>query len=433
MLAAPLARALAARGIHYGWVIVGFSFFYLLFSTSALGVPGVLILSMTSDLGLSIGDLSAPQGLRLALFGLVAPFAGGLMLRFGPRRLLIVGAVLVLAGLLLAATSVSRWQVWLGVGVILGIAPGLTALQLQAIVSSRWFSARRGLVLGLMSGATATGVLIFMPLATWIAAEWGWRAAFAPSGIGVAVMLLVCLLLFRDRPQELGLPSYGEAVMMPVPPAPTQNFVRISLDMLREGGGRPIFWVLTGAFGVCGISSFGITQVHFLPFCGDIGIPAITAASLLAIIGVADLIGTIASGWLSDRYDNRWLLAAYYGFRGLSLIWLVSTNTSIAGLSVFAVVYGLDFIATLPPTVKLTVGAFGREKGPAMVGWMLAAHQLCAGLFATIAGISRDAIGSYIPSFLAAGILCLIAAASFSFVKRSGARAAPVAQAGRAD
>jgi predicted MFS family arabinose efflux permease len=420
MLAEPLSRALAERGIHYGWVIVAFSFFYLLFTSSALGIPGILILSMSHDLGFSIGDLSAPQGLRLALFGLIAPFAGGMMLRFGPRRLLTIGAILVIIGLFLAAVSTERWQIWLSVGVLLGLAPGLTALQLQAIVSSRWFTARRGLVLGLMSGATATGVLLFMPMATWIANHWGWRIAFVPSGVGVATMLLLCQLLFRDRPQELGLPSYGETVITAVPPVPRQNFVRLSFELLGEGIRRPVFWVLSLAFGVCGLSSFGITQVHFLPFCGDIGIPAITAASLLAVIGVADLFGTIASGWLSDRYDNRWLLAGYYGFRGMSLIWLVSSQTSIVGLGIFAVVYGLDFIATLPPTVKLSIGAFGREKGPAMVGWMLAVHQLCAGFFASVAGVSRDALGSYLPAFLTAGLFCLVASALFTLVRRPG-------------
>jgi MFS family permease len=199
-------------------------------------VPGVLILWMSRDLGLSIGDLSSPQGLRLALFGLIAPFAGGLMLRFGPRQMITIASCMLLTGLLLAATSTALWQIWLGIGIVLGIAPGLTALQLQAIVSSRWFTARRGLVLGLMSGAAATGVLIFMPLATWIATNWGWRAAFAPSGLGVAVMLALCRLLFRDRPQDLGLPAFGVSVIMPVPSSPTQNFMRISIDVLLLGG-----------------------------------------------------------------------------------------------------------------------------------------------------------------------------------------------------
>lgn len=425
MLAETVARRLAARGIHYGWVIVTLGFFYVIFATSALGVPGVLIQPMSRDLGMSISELSAPQGLRLALFGLVAPFAGGLMLRFGPRNIITVGGALLLAGLLLTASTGAVWQLWLGLGVVLGIAPGLTALQLNAVVSSRWFTARRGLVLGLMGGATATGMLIFMPLAAWIAEHWGWRAGLLPSGAGILVMTILCWLLFRNRPQELGLAPYGDTVMLPVPPTPHGNFVRLSLDILALGVKRPVFWVLAGSFAICGVSSFGITQAHLVPYCGDVGIPMVAAAWLLAVIGVADLIGTIGSGWLSDRYDNRWLLAFYYGFRGLSLIWLVFSDASLVGLSVFAVVYGLDFIATMPPTVKLTVAGFGPEKGPALLGWIFAAHQLGAGIFAAATGVSRDALGTYLPSFLAAGLLCLVAAASFSLLRRPTPAALP--------
>ncbi|WP_270935872.1 MFS transporter [Falsiroseomonas oryzae] len=418
MFAERLARALAARGIHYGWVMAGLAFFYVLFSTSALGVPGVLILPMSQELGMTIGELSAPQGLRFAMFGLMAPFAGGLMLRYGPRRMLAFAGTLLLAGLALTATMQTSWQLWLGVGVVLGIAPGLTALQLNAIISSRWFTARRGMVIGLMGGATATGVLVFMPLAAWIAESWGWRMALLPSAIGMAVMLVLCHLFFRNRPQELGLPAYGDTVMQPVPPPPQGNFVRISLDVLALGVRKPVFWILAGAFAICGVSSFGITQAHLVPYCGDIGIPMVTAAWLLAVIGVADLIGTIGSGWLSDRYDNRWLLSMYYGLRGVSLFWLVFSDATLVGLTIFAVIYGLDFIATMPPTVKLTIATFGRETGPALLAWILAAHQLGSGAFAALAGSSRDAVGSYLPAFFAAAVLCMVAAIAFVGVRR---------------
>jgi sugar phosphate permease len=425
MLVERLERALAARGIHYSWAIAAMAFFYTIFSTSALGVPGVLILPMSQDLSMTIGELSAPQGLRFVLFGLVAPFAGGLFLRFGPRRMVAMSGWLLILGLVLTATATSSFQLWVGLGVILGIAPGLTALQLTAVVSSRWFTARRGLVVGLLGGATATGVLVFMPLAAWIAEQWGWRVALLPSGLGVIGMLALFHLFFRDRPQELGLPAYGEAVMAPIPPAQAGSFVAISFRALGQGVKRPVFWILAGTFAVCGMTSFGITQAHLVPYCGDIGIPMVTAAWLLAVIGVADLIGTVGSGWLSDRYDNRWLLSFYYGFRGLSLIWLVNSDATLVGLSIFAVVYGLDFIATMPPTVKLTVATFGREMGPALLGWIFAAHQLGAGLFAAASGVSRDMMGTYVPSFFVAGLLCLVAAAAFIAVKRPMPAAVP--------
>jgi sugar phosphate permease len=185
-------------------------------------------------------------------------------------------------------------------------------------------------------------------------------------------MLLLFLLLTKDRPQELGLAPLGEASMPPIPPRPRQNFVLLSFRALLVGSERLVFWVLAATFFICGLSSYGLTQTHFVPFCGDLGFPLVTSATFLATIGVCDLLGTIGSGWLSDRYDNRWLLAIYYGLRGLSLVWLVSSNVSIVAMMAFAVIYGLDFIATVPPTVRLTVATFGRETGPPyLVGCLL--------------------------------------------------------------
>jgi sugar phosphate permease len=409
----PLARALAARGIHYGWVMVVLTFTYALFSSSAMGVPSVLIVPMSKELGWSIGELSAPQGLRLALFGLAAPLAGGLMLRYGPRRMVAISGALLLAGLALSIVTTEKWQLWLGMGVLLGVAPGMTAMQLNAVMASRWFVAHRGLVIGVLGGAIATGMLVFMPLAAWVSERWGWRVALLIPSVGAAVSWLAFLWLARDRPQDLNLPAVGETTVTPVPPTPTANFVQLSLQALMLGVQRPIFWVLVATFAICGISSFGLTQAHLVPFCGDLGIPLGTAAWLLAVIGICDLIGTIGSGWLSDRYDNRWLLAWYYGLRGVALLWLVSTQPTMVGLTIFAVIYGLDFIATVPPSVRLTVMSFGREMGPAVFAWIFAAHHLAAGVMTFGTGVSRDMLGTYEPAFLMAGVLCFLAAVSF--------------------
>jgi predicted MFS family arabinose efflux permease len=418
MLADRLASYAAARNVHYGWVVAALAFFYILFASSAVGVPSVLIRPISDELGLTISELSASQGVRFALFGLVAPFAGGLMMRYGPRRMVALSGALTLLGLLLTVTMTTPFQMWLGFGVLLGLAAGLTALQLSAVISSRWFTARRGLVVGLLNGAIATGTLLFMPLGAWISEHWGWRVALVPSSIGLLMMLVLFLLLTKDRPQELGLAPLGETIMPPVPPRPTDNFVLLSLKALRLGSERVVFWVLAGTFFICGVSSYGLTSTHFVPFCGDLGFPIVTAASMLAVIGICDLIGTIGSGMLSDRFDNRWLLAIYYAFRGVSLIWLVYSDVSLVAMMGFAVVYGLDFIATVPPTVRLTVGAFGREVGPAVFGWMFAAHQLGVAFMAFGAGVERDALGSYVPAFLLAGVLCLAAAAAFGLVRR---------------
>src|SRR5260221_11074677 len=219
--------------------------------------------------------------------------------------------------------------------------------------------------------------------------------SLVPSSIGLFVMMVLFVLLTKDRPQELGLAPLGEASMPPVPPRPTGNFVLLSLKALRLGSEQLVFWVLAATFFICGLSSYGLTQTHFVPYCGDLGFPLVTSASLLAMIGVCDLIGTIGSGWLSDRYDNRWLLAIYYGLRGVSLVWLVTSNVSLVAMIAFTVIYGLDFIATVPPTVRLTVAAFGREMGPAVFGWIFAAHQLGVGFMAVWAGVNRIWLGHH--------------------------------------
>ncbi len=410
----PLAGLLAARGIHYAWAMAALTFTYTMFSASAMGVPSVLIVPMSRDLGWSIGELSAPQGLRLALFGLAAPLAGGLMLRYGPRRMVAFSGVLLMAGLALAVVTTEKWQLWLGMGVLLGLAPGLTAMQLNAVVSARWFVQRRGLVIGLLGGALATGTLVFMPLAAWVSERWGWRVAMGLPSIGAALSWLAFLWLARDRPQELNLPALGETAVAPVPPVPRENFVLLSMQALSLGARRWVFWVLCFTFAICGLSSFGLTQAHLVPYCSDLGVPLGTSAWLLAVIGVGDLIGTIGSGWLSDRYDNRWLLAVYYGLRGIALVWLVLADPTMLGLTIFAVIYGLDFIATVPPSVRLTVQTFGREMGPAVFAWIFASHHIAAGVMAFGTGVSRDMLGSYEPAFLLAGLLCLVAAVSFA-------------------
>lgn len=409
MLANAVARRLAARGIHYGWVMVALTFTYVICSSAVMSIPGVLLLPISKEFGWTIGELSGPLGLRMALFGMVAPFAGALILRYGPRAVLTGSAALLIVGMVLAMTMTTRWQLWLSLGVILGLAPGMTALVLSTTIATRWFTAQRGLVLGVLSAGSATGQLAFLPLAAWLTDRYGWRMALAPSVVMVAVVALAFFLFSRDRPSDVGLPPYGETAFVADPPAARGNAVALSFAALRTASSSMVFWVLAFTFFVCGVSSFGLTP-HFVTLCGDFGILPIIATSLLALIGICDLLGTIGSGWLSDRFDNRWLLAIYYGFRGLSLIWLPFSGFSIFGLSVFAIFYGLDFIATIPPTVRLAARTFGREQAPLVFGWIFAAHQLGAGIMALAVGESRDAFASYLPAFFAAGVICVVAA-----------------------
>jgi MFS family permease len=418
--ATATAGFLAARGIHYGWVMLTLVFLFGVCAAAAMSVPGVLLTPMSADLGWSIGELSGPLGLRMTLFGLVAPFAGGLILLYGPRRVLLWSAALLTTGLLVAITMTARWQLWASLGIALGVAPGMTALVMATTIATRWFTARRGLVLGILGAGNATGQLIFLMPAAWIAHTYGWRMALVPPMLTIVLLALLVAPLAVDRPADIGLAPYGEDTVPPDAPDPRGNVFAISISALRMVSGSLVFWVLTFTFFVCGVSSFGLTP-HFPTLCGDFGIDPLTSTSLLAAIGVFDLFGTLGSGWLSDRFDNRWLLAGYFGFRGLSLIWLPYSGFSLVGLSLFAMFYGLDFIATMPPSVRLTAQAFGREQAPLAFGWIFAAHQLGAGLMAWAAGVSRDVLASYLPGFFAAGVLCLVAVLSLWLLRgRSG-------------
>ena len=427
-LATTVARALAARGVHYGWLMAALTFLFGVCSAGAMSIPGVLLAPMSRDLGWPVGELSGPLGLRMALFGLVAPFAGGLIVLHGPRRVFTWSAALLIAGLLAAATTTAKWQLWAALGIAMGVAPGMTALVMATTIATRWFAARRGLVLGLLSAGNATGQLVFLLPAAWIAQAYGWRAALLPPVLVMGLLALLVRLLAVDRPADIGLTPYGEEAPTPVTLRPTGNVFAVSIDALRMASGSPVFRVLVLTFFVCGATSFGLMP-HFVAMCGDFGIDPLTSTSLLVAIGVFDLVGTLGSGWLSDRFDNRWLLAAYYGFRGLSLLWLPYSGFSLVGLSLFATFYGLDFIATAPPTARLTARAFGPEQAPLAFGWIYAAHQLGAGLMAFAAGVARDSWATYLPAYSAAGALCLVAALSLGALRGHRGRAALLAPA----
>jgi predicted MFS family arabinose efflux permease len=305
--------------------------------------------------------------------------------------------------------------------VLVGVGTGLTAVVLGAFIANRWFVARRGLVIGMLTASNATGQLAFLPVAAWLAQAVGWRAAVLPA-IGACTLAGLLILLFGcDHPSRLGLAAYGETAVMP--PSPPGNPARAALAMLWEASGNRVFWVLFGTFFVCGLSTNGLVQTHFIPLCHDFGMPEVAAASVLAIMGVFDFVGTIGSGWLSDRFDCRWLLAWYYGLRGLSLLFLPSSSFTVVGLSLFAVFYGLDWVATVPPTVKLSAAAFGREKAALVFGWVFTAHQLGAAVAAFGGGLSRSAVQSYLPAFYLAGAACL--AASLAALAAKPARLRP--------
>ena len=407
-----LAAALHRRDIHYGWVVAGTTFLTMLVTAGAVGAPGVLILPLQREFGWDTASISTALAVRLLLFGLMAPFAAALMNKYGMRQITLSALTIIASGLLLSFVMTEVWQLVLLWGFVVGFGTGLTALVLGATVATRWFSARRGLVVGLLTASSATGQLIFLPIMADLADRLGWRTALTLVVCLLGVAAAAVALLMRDRPSDLGLAPYGERDVQPAPAAPPSGSITAAaFEALAVAARTRVFWILFATFFICGASTNGLIQTHFVPLCADYGLAAVGAASVLAVMGVFDFVGTVGSGWLSDRYDNRRLLFWYYGLRGLSLLYLPFTDFTFYGLSVFAVFYGLDWIATVPPTVKLAAQHFGRERANLVFGWIFAGHQLGAASAAFGAGLSRTALSTYLPAFFAAGALCLIAAA----------------------
>ncbi len=412
MSASALSVALARRHVHYGWVVVGTTFATMLVVAGAVGAPGVLLLPLQREFGWATADISLAMALRLLLFGLMGPFAAALINRFGVRRITLASLALIAGGLLLSLAMTEVWQLVLLWGVVVGFGTGLTALVLAATVATRWFSARRGLVVGLLTASSATGQLVFMPLLALLAAQFGWRGALLLLCALLGLAALAVLALLRDYPADLGLAPFGDPTPVAPPPVPkpASSVAGAALDALRLAARTRLFWVLFATFFICGASTNGLIQTHLVALCADYGVPELRAAGLLAMMGVFDFFGTVASGWLSDRYDNRRLLFWYYGLRGLSLLYLPYSDFTLYGLSFFAVFYGLDWIATVPPTIKLIADRFGREHANLVFGWVFAGHQLGAATAAFGAGLSRTLLDSYLPAFFTAGALCLVAA-----------------------
>ncbi|MDU3129557.1 MAG: MFS transporter [Bradyrhizobium sp.] len=412
MISNQIAAALGRRNIHYGWVMVAVTFFTALVTAGTVGAPGVFIVPLQQEFGWSTAEISSALSIRFVLFGLMAPFAAALLNRYGLRNITLLAQVIVVSALLASLAMTKIWHLVLLWGCVIGIGTGMTALVLGATIATRWFVARRGLVVGVLTARTATGQLVFLPLLASLTERLGWRTALALVCCALAVSATAVLLLMRDRPSDLGLRPFGDKGSEPITaPAPvTTPILAAALGTLRDAARVPVFWMLFATFFICGASTNGLIQVHLIPMCLDFGIPQVQAASLLAAMGIFDFFGTIVSGWLSDRYDNRWLLFWYYGLRGLSLLFLPFTDFSFYGLSLFAMFYGLDWIATVPPTVRLTAQRFGAERANLVFGWVFAAHQLGAGTAAFGAGLSRTLLQSYLPAFFTAGALCVLAA-----------------------
>jgi predicted MFS family arabinose efflux permease len=396
-------------------VIAAVTFVVLIVTAGIRATPGVLMVPLETEFGWSRAAISLAVAINIALFGLIGPFAASAMNRWGLRRLVLAAVALLAVSVALTTKMQHQWQMTLLWGICVGTGTGVTSMVLAAVVATRWFVARRGLVLGALSAANATGQLIFLPMLARVIEGQGWRSATSIVAGAAVVVFVVVLIFMRDRPQDLGLLPYGEEPSnAPAGPPPLQPIPALLLAVKS-----PAFWVLAGTFFVCGASTNGLIGTHLIAACHDHGISEVRSAQLLAVMGIFDIVGTTASGWLSDRYSSRHLLFGYYTLRGLSLLYLPFTlGSGSAGLGMFAVFYGLDWIATVPPTVKLTSQAFGRENTGVIYGWIGASHQLGASMAAFGAGAIRTVAGGYEVAFWIAGVLCVLAGVAFLTVGR---------------
>ena len=421
-------RVRGSGSLHYAWVVAGVVFITLFGAAGFRSTPSILMVPLQDEFGWSRATISLAISVNLLLFGLMAPFAAALMQRFGLRRVSVSALVTISAGVLLTTQMTKSWQLVLLWGVVVGLGTGSMTQVLAATVVNRWFATRRGMVLGVLTAASATGQLIFLPLLAWIASAHGWRSVAIVVAIAALSVIPIIVLFLKEQPSDVGLERYGAKPGEHfLPPTPPRDPVRAALSTLRTASSSVDFWLLAGTFFICGASTNGLIGIHLIPAAVDHGMAEVTAASLLALVGIFDVIGTTASGWLTDRWDPRKLLATYYALRGLSLLYLpIALNQPNAGLVLFIVFYGLDWVATVPPTATLATSAFGRENGPVVYGWIFTAHQFGAAFAALAAGAVRSTFGDYLVAFVFAGGLCLAAAAMSIRIGKSGTSAIPV-------
>lgn len=422
---------------HYAWVVAGITFVTLIIAAGARATPGVILVPFGNEFQWSRATVSSIVSINICLYGLVGPFAAALYQRFGLRRTMVVAVAMLSLGYGLTALATRYWHFVLLWGVVVGIGSGMAATVLGAAVANRWFTARRGLVMGILTASAATGQLVFLPSLAKAVTVHGWRAAPVIVAIVTACVAPVIWWLMRDDPRDIGALPYGQTASEEQErgadagerrTAPAANPALRAITVLTQAARSRDFWLLAGSFFVCGASTNGLIGTHLVAAAFDCGIPEVRAASLLAAMGMFDLVGTTASGWLSDRFNCRYLLFGYYALRGLSLMWLPNALVGpSAGLGLFALFYGLDWIATVPPTVRLTADVFGRENATIVFGWVVAAHQIGASFAAFTAGVVRTHYGTYAPAFIGAGALCVIAALGVLPIARRKGELAPVA------
>lgn len=398
-------------GQNYAFVVVAVIFLALLVSAGLRSTPSVLLVPLEDAFGWSRSSISFAAAAGIFLYGLVGPFAAAAMERFGLRRVLITALVLMSASSAVSAYMTEPWHLLMSWGVFSGLSSGAVASVLGATIVNRWFTKHRGLMMGLLTASTASGTLVFLPILATLASSGDWTRVVWTVAAAAAAMVPLAWWLVPDRPANVGLVPFGsDPHAPPAPVAPRTGMLAATFGALARASKTPTFWFLFATFFICGFTTNGLVGTHLIALCGDHGMLEVQAAGLLALMGIFDLVGTTASGWLTDRYDPRKLLFVYYALRGLSLIYLPYSDFSFYSLSIFAIFFGLDWIATVPPTLRLTTEAFGERDAGIVFGWIVAGHQLGAASAAWMAGAIREAQGSYLMAFVISGITGLIAA-----------------------
>ncbi|HKM70851.1 MAG TPA: MFS transporter [Stellaceae bacterium] len=409
--------------LHYAWIIVAVTFAATIMIAGVRATPTVLIVPLEHEFHWSRATISFAVGINLLLYGAVGPFAAAVMDRFGARRTMTLALAATAAGVALTAAISEPWQLVALWGVVVGLSTGFVGAYLAASIAARWFATREGLIVGILTAGYAAGQLVFLPTMATLITYAGWRVMSLVLAATLLVFLPVLALLMRDRPEDLGLARYGERTRSRPAAPPAGNPVTVAFRALATGARSRDFWLIAGGYFACGATTNGLIGTHLIPACVDHGLSEIAGAGLLAATGVFALAGGTISGWLSDRCDNRILLCCYYGFRGLSLLYLpFALDMSFYGLTLFSMVYGLDWIASAPPTVRLLSGVVGSERIGIMVAWITVIHQVGSASAAYLAGVLRIVFGTYFEAFIASGMLLVVVAVMVLFIGDGRAR-----------
>jgi sugar phosphate permease len=415
--------------LHYAWIIAAVTFVVIVLTAGVRAAPGILIVPFEQEFHWSRATISFAIGINLLLYGAVGPFAAALMDRFGVRRTMTLALAATAVGVALSPTMTEAWQLVLLWGVVVGVGTGFIGAYLAAYITARWFKKQQGLVLGVLTAGMAAGQLIFLPSMAALATHAGWRAMSLVLAATILAFVPLVVWLMRERPEDLGITAYGASwTPPPVAAAAAANPFAVTFRAFAEGARSRDFWLIAGGYFVCGASTNGLIGTHLIPACVDHGLTEVAGAGLLATTGVFAFFGGTLSGWLSDRWDNRFLLFWYYGLRGLSLMYLpFAFDTSFYGLSLFTVFYGLDWIASVPPTVRLLGRVVGNERLGIMVAWITVIHQVGGASAAFLGGVLRIAFGTYLEAFMLSGLMCIGAALLVLFIGADRAGREPVA------